>query len=466
MTTYLFEFMLQFLLAEFVFAKGMPRRKHFVQRIIGFGISLAGIMYGLTWLQLVFPFQQYYLHFLFLMLPLAFAYAWLCFDVRLFSALYIFSGGYCIQHISSNLYTLSSYFIINGLQGHLSGGYRMRQLPTSLYYVLNYIYQHFLSTRAFYYFLQYTIYLIVLLVIYRLFVKNRQAVIIRTKDKRALITALVVLLVNLVISEACNRAGSNEPYLTSFICKLYAIICCLLVLMLESSYFRENRLEYGNRVIAFLMKEKASQYEITKENIEHIQIRIHDMKHQLSALMKDDVDPALRSRYLKEWDTAIERSISTVDTGNHDLDIILTEKKFYCAQENIHFNYVIEQPHVLAFMDSLDVYALFSNALDNAIQSIKHIEEPTNRFIDLKISSKMGVISISVRNYCEKAPNFKNGLPVTQQDPNVHGFGMLSMRAVVRKYGGEMRVKYENHIFDLGLLFYPAEESAKDRASC
>ena len=104
-------------------------------------------------------------------------------------------------------------------------------------------------------------------------------------------------------------------------------------------------------------------------------------------------------------------------------------------------------------MDSLDVYALFSNALDNAIQSIKHIEEPTNRFIDLKISSKMGVISISVRNYCEK-------------DPNVHGFGMLSMRAVVRKYGGEMRVKYENHIFDLGLLFYPAEGSAKDSASC
>lgn len=111
MTTYLFEFMLQFLLAEFVFAKGMPRRKHFTKRIIGFGISLTGIMYGLTCLQLVFPFQQYYLHFLFLMLPLAFAYAWLCFDVRLFSALYIFSGGYCIQHISSNLYTLSSYFI-------------------------------------------------------------------------------------------------------------------------------------------------------------------------------------------------------------------------------------------------------------------------------------------------------------------------------------------------------------------
>lgn len=121
---------------------------------------------------------------------------------------------------------------------------------------------------------------------------------------------------------------------------------------------------------------------------------------------------------------------------------------------------------IFANMDSLDVYALFSNALDNAIQSIKHIEEPTNRFIDLKISSKMGVISISVRNYCEKAPNFKNGLPVTQQDPNVHGFGMLSMRAVVRKYGGEMRVKYENHIFDLGLLFYPAEGSAKDSASC
>ena len=342
----------------------------------------------------------------------------------------------------------------------------MRQLPANVYYVLNYIYHHFLNTSSFYYFLQYTIYLIVLLVMYRLFVKNRQAVIVRTKDHLALITALMVLLVNLVISEACTRAGFNEPYLTSFICKLYAIICCVLVLMLESSYFRENRLEYGNRVIAFLMKEKASQYEITKENIEHIQIRIHDMKHQLSALMKDDVDPALRSRYLQEWDTAVERSISTVDTGNHDLDIILTEKKFYCAQENIHFNYVIEQPHVLAFMDSLDVYALFSNALDNAIQSVKRIEEPTNRFIDLKISSKMGVISISVRNYCEKAPNFKNGLPVTQQDPNVHGFGMLSMRAVVHKYGGEMRVKYENHIFDLGLLFYPAEEAEKSSVPC
>lgn len=89
MTTYLFEFMLQFLLAEFVFAKGMPRRKHFAKRIVGFGILLAGIMYGLTCLQLVFPFWQYYIYYLFVMLPLAFVYAWLCFDVRVFSALYI-----------------------------------------------------------------------------------------------------------------------------------------------------------------------------------------------------------------------------------------------------------------------------------------------------------------------------------------------------------------------------------------
>ena len=55
-------------------------------------------------------------------------------------------------------------------------------------------------------------------------------------------------------------------------------------------------------------------------------------------------------------------------TGNEILDTILTEKSLICENSGIHINCVADGS-LLAFMNPVDLYTLFGNALDNAIEA-------------------------------------------------------------------------------------------------
>ena len=51
------------------------------------------------------------------------------------------------------------------------------------------------------------------------------------------------------------------------------------------------------------------------------------------------------------------------------------------------------------------------------------------------------------------ALRFDGGLPrTTKRDTENHGFGMRSVRASLKKYGGELRISAENQLFNVNFL--------------
>ena len=62
-----------------------------------------------------------------------------------------------------------------------------------------------------------------------------------------------------------------------------------------------------------------------------------------------------------------------VRTGNEILDTILTEKSLICENSGIHISCVADGS-LLAFMNPVDLYTLFGNALDNAIEAVRKLE--------------------------------------------------------------------------------------------
>ena len=68
-------------------------------------------------------------------------------------------------------------------------------------------------------------------------------------------------------------------------------------------------------------------------------------------------------------------------------------------------------------------------------------------------------LHIQIENRCETAPVFRGGLPVTTKaDGENHGFGMISMKRIVEKYGGAMTVEWEDDIFRVSMTIpIPAE---------
>lgn len=200
-------------------------------------------------------------------------------------------------------------------------------------------------------------------------------------------------------------------------------------------------------------RERERQYKLSQENIDIINRKCHDMKHQL-ALLRNTSTLLERESGLREIEDAIMIYDTSVQTGNRILDTLLTEKSLQCENHRINISCLVDV-QLLCFMDSTDLYSLFGNALDNAIESVlKETEE--NRIISLCVTGQAGGVLISLDNYCSAAVQFQNGFPLTSKEDNgYHGFGTRSIQYVSQKYGGTVIMKHivtENR-FSLTILF-------------
>ncbi len=90
--------------------------------------------------------------------------------------------------------------------------------------------------------------------------------------------------------------------------------------------------------------------------------------------MRHIENPAEREKNLKELEQSIRIYDSIVKTGNEILDTLLSEKSLICEARDITIHCVIDGKK-LFFMDSIDIYALFGNAIDNAIECGKVFRE-------------------------------------------------------------------------------------------
>ena len=129
-----------------------------------------------------------------------------------------------------------------------------------------------------------------------------------------------------------------------------------------------------------------------------------------------------------------------------------------CNAQNIQLTCVADGT-ALNFMDVMDISNLFGNALDNAIESVSKIADPQRRLIHLSVSRQKGFAAIRIENCYEGALKFENGLPITTKaDGRYHGFGLKSIQATARKYGGSATVSTRDGWFELRVLI-PLEQN-------
>lgn len=78
-------------------------------------------------------------------------------------------------------------------------------------------------------------------------------------------------------------------------------------------------------------------------------------------------------------------------------------------------------------MKSSDIFSLFSNALDNAIEGVLEYGDD-KRVISLKVMKQGKITAGNIENYCDKEIVYDSGFPITtKKNKNVHGFGLKSI---------------------------------------
>ncbi|MBQ6730536.1 MAG: sensor histidine kinase, partial [Bacilli bacterium] len=229
----------------------------------------------------------------------------------------------------------------------------------------------------------------------------------------------------------------------------YNIVCCLLIVYVEKALITNIDIKRENDVLIDAVNRAKKQYETQKETIDLINIKCHDLKHQIKEYGgKHSIDET----NIKEINNLISIYDSSIKTNNEVLNIILTEKSLQCSSFKIRLTCMIDATD-LAFISNGDMYSLFGNILDNAIEAVREVKEESKRVIALNIHTINDFVVIKIDNYYEGTLQFNEGLPMTSKsDKTSHGFGLKSVRLIVNKYDGEINLETENQIFKLTIL--------------
>ena len=267
---------------------------------------------------------------------------------------------------------------------------------------------------------------------------------------RQMISALLIVLIIECLTFALFYGGNfhlNMYYIAVLLAEFY----CLTMLYMQTELFKKSALEKEFLTMNLLWQQQRDQYQLTRENIDLINRKCHDLKHQVQALRmmgNDDV----REKYLKELEQSVQIYDAMVKTGNEALDTLLTEKSLYCEAHGIKISCVVDGKS-LAFLDPVDLYAILGNALDNAVEGVSGFSDKTKRLIDLAVYTRNQFLAITVSNPVEGELQFLGGLPVTtKKDRGYHGFGLRSIRHTVRQYGGHINVSVEHGTFLLKMI--------------
>ncbi len=268
-------------------------------------------------------------------------------------------------------------------------------------------------------------------------------------DNKYLLAIVLLIIATAVVLDLISLWAVNVSALAMRLCTwVYSTVISSLIFALLVSLVSGRRTKMERDTIKSMLKEEREQYYFEKAMIDKVNIACHDLKHQIShggGDMSDELKDKLRE--------AVDGYDSSFDTGNTALDVILTRKNFRCKDSGIELTCAVNGES-LAFMSEVDVYSLFGNILDNAIEAAEKLEDKDKRVVSLSLEKKDYFIYVHAENYFSGKLTYSGGVPrTTKSDGGLHGYGLKSIRMLVDKYGGSTKIDTKEDRFLLDLMF-------------
>ena len=182
----------------------------------------------------------------------------------------------------------------------------------------------------------------------------------------------------------------------------------------------------------------------------------HDIKNFLigirSYLDQERIDEA--ENKIEEFYNSIPIT-SERSSGNVTVDALLTSKMQEIS--NVSPKNKVSVICALENIDEIDFCILLGNAIDNAVEESRRIQDISKRFIEVRVMPFNNNISISIVNTKESCK--KTSLKTSKSNKLFHGFGIENMKAICEKYQGDLQIKETEKQFYLSILLPNNQES-------
>lgn len=249
----------------------------------------------------------------------------------------------------------------------------------------------------------------------------------------------------MVFSYFAKLYYSQYPSPLFYICMLFDMLCCIFVLWVQIVWQREKQLALEIESERIIRSKQKKQYEIARDSVERINKKCHNLKHQVAAI-RNLTDSKSIDEALTEMEEAVMFYDYMVRSGNEVIDTVLTEKSLVCEQNNITWTCMADGPS-LDFMEAVDVYTLFSNIIDNAVEETVEVQNQKQRIIAVILKRNKNMVFIQVENYHN--PSVKKE---RRNDFNKHESTLGQVKYIVEKYEGNLEITYEENLSILTIL--------------
>lgn len=418
-----FSSLLENFLPIMLFSVTLHRRKRFAGRFIlgviaciGFHLlfALLRVHYDIFPIRITITILQYVSMLLFL---------FFCFQESTFTIVLSWCAGVATENIASRLFTLLlNLFGIDDRQSIALFGWD----NLSLDWIVFYLFRIMIYAFLFYVFNHFE----------RNSVDSKDGLFVTVL---ASFSTIIQSILYVFVLEAYK-----ESHVLYIVIQFYSVIMWAFVLMLCANILFQSGYRREISLMEQVLHEERKQYQTIKANVDIINMKCHDLKHRFSELSDKLTDQEIQT--LQE---AINIYDSNIKTGNEVLDILLHEKQLICQQEGISLS-CMAQGNLLSFMHTRHLYSLFNNALNNALEAVRRLDDPDKKCIGVTVSKKEDTIEISVYNYFSGELSIVNETMFsTKEDQNHHGFGIMSMRYIAQQYGGNLSTLIDGEIFTL-----------------
>jgi len=267
---------------------------------------------------------------------------------------------------------------------------------------------------------------------------------------------IIIPIISIISLSALMLAAINHEEIKIYI--LTGMSCIVVANIITYYFFTMLNKDYDTKLKVKLLE---SQNENALKNIENIDAFVqqmkavrHDMKNQL-LIVRNYINSGKNDEAVEYINSLTDNYMPNIQeflvTENDAFNAIVNSKIAICNQKGIYIE-IKEKRSSLKDLDAVDTGVLFGNLLDNAIEAA---EKTVDKRIVVEVQTRDSYLSILITNSINDSVLRDNKeLATSKSDKELHGIGIKSVEAIVKKYDGMVKFYEENGEFCCHILLY------------
>ena len=251
-----------------------------------------------------------------------------------------------------------------------------------------------------------------------------------------------------------NPIQSNATTIFVIVCYTLVIISNVIIFEYIDTLYKNTMNESKLETATDIIQKQTEQYNALIQHNNDIRKLRHNHRNfcigVLTELKNGNINTAINA-ITAEYNLTHE----LVERPNDIIHTIIDIKKDMARKDNIDLDFEYHELHRLA-ISSVDIAIILGNALDNAIEATRSVVNQS-RQISVLVAIKHQNIVIVIKNPVNEIVKV-NDLKTRKQDPEYHGFGILSMKQIAAKHRGEIVFTSENGIFTATIIMSNIEQ--------